>query len=167
MSFWTVAHLQPQREQIALHCLKLAGFETYLPRLRERRVVRGRKVEVTSPLFIGYTFLRIELQWHAARRSVGVLDLIMDGFRPAHVADSIIDEIKGREVNGAIELLAPSPFRRGDRVQILQGPFQGQFAIYAGMKPRERVEVLLALLGATRLVVLPKRDIEAAVLTRS
>jgi len=41
------------------------------------------------------------------------------------------------------------------------GPFQGQLALYAGMKPRERVEVLLALLGGQQRVTLPKGDIEA------
>ena len=134
MTYWAVARLQPQREALALQCLKLAGYETYLPRLRERR----RKVEVRSPLFPGYAFLAIELQWHAARWSVGVLGLVMAGAAPARVADSIIDEIRSRERNGAIDLVKPSPFRRGDRVRILQGPFTGHLAIYAGMKPRER-----------------------------
>jgi hypothetical protein len=29
MAFWAAAQLQPQRDQLALHCLKLFGFETY------------------------------------------------------------------------------------------------------------------------------------------
>jgi hypothetical protein len=35
-------------------------------------------------------------------------------------------------------------------------------AIYAGMKPRERIEVLLALLGAERRLELSKDAVEAA-----
>jgi transcriptional antiterminator RfaH len=62
MSYWTVAQLQPQRERLAVHCLGLSGFETYLPKLRERRVVRGRKVDVNPPLFPGYLFVLVELQ---------------------------------------------------------------------------------------------------------
>jgi hypothetical protein len=42
MSFWAVGRLQPGRERLALHCLGLAGYRVYLPRLREKRVVRGR-----------------------------------------------------------------------------------------------------------------------------
>ena len=47
-----------QREALALHCLKLAGFEVYLPRIRERRIERGRKVAAPPPLFPGYCFRR-------------------------------------------------------------------------------------------------------------
>ena len=37
MGYWACARLEPHRERLALHCLDLAGFETYLPRIRERR----------------------------------------------------------------------------------------------------------------------------------
>jgi len=67
MSFWACAQLQPQRERLALHCLALAGYVTYLPRLRQHRVSRGRRLETTPALFPGYAFVLIELQWHAAR----------------------------------------------------------------------------------------------------
>jgi transcription antitermination factor NusG len=46
--------------------------------------------------------------------------------------------------------------RRGTRVRILRGPFTGHLAIFAGMKPRERVEVLLALLGRQSRIVLAR-----------
>ena len=45
--YWAAAQLQPQRERLALHFLRQAGFETYAPRLRERRTVQGRKVVKT------------------------------------------------------------------------------------------------------------------------
>ena len=38
MAYWAVARLQPHRERLALHCLGLAGFTVYLPRLRSERV---------------------------------------------------------------------------------------------------------------------------------
>ena len=76
MGYWACARLEPHRERLALHCLALASFKTYFPRIRERRRSHGRKIEVRSPLFPGYCFLTIEAQWHAARWSVGVLGLI-------------------------------------------------------------------------------------------
>ena len=54
MAYWAAAQLQPQRDQLALHCLKLFGFETYAPRLRDRRTIRGPKVIKTPLLFPGY-----------------------------------------------------------------------------------------------------------------
>jgi hypothetical protein len=93
MAFWTAARVMPRRERLALHCLKLSGFETYVPRIKDRRIIRGRKVNEIAPLFPSYIFILIELQWHAARFALGVASLIMDGERPARVPDNVIAEL--------------------------------------------------------------------------
>jgi hypothetical protein len=64
VSYWCVARLQHHREQLALDCLKRGGYGTYYPRLREQRRSHGRKIEARPPLFPGYCFVSIELQWH-------------------------------------------------------------------------------------------------------
>ena len=160
MAFWAAAQLQPQRDQLALHCLKLFGFETYAPRLRDQRTIRGRKVIKTPLLFPGYVFVLIELQWNQARWSPGVVRLVMDGITPAAVPDTVVTSLKAREVNGLIELPPPPRFRRGDRVRVLHGPLAGQVGLFAGMKPRERVAVLLTLLGSSRRVELAGAAVE-------
>ena len=83
--------------------LRLAN-EVYLPRLRERRISHGRRIEVRPPLFPGYAFIAIELRWHRARWTAGVLGLIMGGIQPARVPDSVIAEIRARERGGAREI---------------------------------------------------------------
>jgi transcriptional antiterminator RfaH len=159
-SFWCAARLRPQHENYALHCLGVSGFAVYFPKLRQSRTVRGRRVKVSPPLFPGYAFVWIELQWHAARWSPGILGLIMDGAAPARVPDRIIAEIRGRERNGLIELPKAPGLRRGDRVRITAGPFTDHLALYQGQAPHERVEVLLALLGGSQRVTLPESDVE-------
>jgi len=159
--YWAVVRLEPQRERLALHCLGLAGYETYFPRLREKRISHGRKIEVRPPLFPGYAFVAIELQWHTARWSAGVIGLIMDRFRPAKVADSVIADIRSRERGGLVELPRREGFKAGEQVRVLAGPFEGHLGLYAGMRPHERVLVLLALLGGQQRVELPKDSIEA------
>ena len=160
MGYWACARLEPHRERLALHCLGLAGYVTYLPRIRERRLSHGRRIEVRPPLFPGYAFFVVEAQWHLARWSVGVLGLIMNGLQPAKVPDRVIDEIRGRERNGLIELAPPPSLRRGARVRILAGPFRDHLAIFADMRPRQRVEILLQLLGGEQRATLAKKDIE-------
>jgi transcriptional antiterminator RfaH len=155
MVYWTVAQLVPKRDRLALHCLGLAGFEVYQPRLREVR----RQRETVSALFPGYAFVAIELQWHAARWCPGVVRLVMDGLQPAKVPEAVIEEIRGRERNGVVEL----PKRRlqyGDRIKILAGPFRGHLAMYAGMSGSERVAVLLQILGGQQRATLARRDVE-------
>ena len=111
MAYWAVARLQPHRERLALHGLGLAGFTVYLPRLRSERVSRGRRMEMCLPLFPGYAFVSIKLQWSKARYAPGIVGLIMNGACPAHVPDRVVAEIRSREVGGLVEL--PKPVRFG------------------------------------------------------
>jgi transcription antitermination factor NusG len=153
VSYWSCAQIQATRERLALHCLALAGYKTYAPHIREQRTRR------TPPLFPGYVFVLIELQWHTARSCPGVCRLVLDGARPAKVSDKVIAELRGREHRGLIELPPPPGFQRGDRVRISRGLFTDQLALFDGMKGPERVTVLLSLLGRLEL---SKGDIVSA-----
>jgi transcriptional antiterminator RfaH len=84
----------------------------------------------------------------------------MDGVTPGRVPDAVIDELKARERNGAIELPRRDDLKPGDSVRILQGPFSGHLGLYTGMRPRQRIEVLLQLLGGQTKVELPRSDVE-------
>jgi transcriptional antiterminator RfaH len=159
--YWACARLEARREAVAEHFLRLAGYQTYIPRLREERVCRRRRIEVIAPLFPAYAFVAIEQQWRAARWSIGVAAIIMDGASPARVPDAVIDEIRRREIRGALELAKPVELKPGDRVKILGGPFEGHWGLYAGMKPHQRIEVLLNLLGSQQRVELPRGAVSA------
>jgi transcriptional antiterminator RfaH len=162
MAYWACARLETRREAVAQHFLKLAGYNVYIPQIREQRLKRNKRVEVIAPLFPAYAFVVIEQQWHTARWSIGVAALIMDGAAPAKVPDPLIEEIQRREVRGAIELPKAPGMKVGERVKVLGGVFAGHFGLYQGMRPHERVEVLLALLGSQQRVTLPRSDIELA-----
>jgi transcription antitermination factor NusG len=105
----------------------------------------------------------IDLQWHAARWTPGIVRIVLDGASPARVSDAVIAEIRSRERNGLVELPKPPQFKRGDAVRILKGPFVHHVGLYHGMKPRDRIEVLLSLLGGRQRVTLPRDDVEALV----
>jgi transcriptional antiterminator RfaH len=160
MAYWACARLETRREAVAQHFLRLAGYQVYIPQVREQRVRRHRRVEVIAPLFPAYAFIVIERQWHSARWSIGVSAIILDGDHPARVPDPVIAEIRRREVRGAIELPQAPGMRAGDRVRVSGGPFQGLTGLYHGMSGRQRVEVLLSLLGSQRSVTLPRGRIE-------
>ena len=81
---------------------------------------------------------------------------------PARVPDGVIADLKARETGGLIDLPRPPKFRPGDRLRVTRGPFAGHVGLYAGMKPRERVEVLLAILGGSQRVTLAADSVEQA-----
>jgi hypothetical protein len=43
---------------VAQHFLKLAGYQVYIPQMREQRLRRSRRVEVIAPLFPAMASLR-------------------------------------------------------------------------------------------------------------
>jgi transcription antitermination factor NusG len=158
MTYWCVVRSEPSRENTAATFLGKAGYEVYLPRLRQWRARHGRRVATTPSLFPNYLFCQIERGWWSARWAPGVAAIIMSGDQPAKIGDVIITELRDREVNGCVELPAPPRLRVGDAVKIAQGAFAGLSGLVAGMRPRERVELLLAVLGR---VTLPASDVEA------
>ena len=137
-----------------MHCLGLAGYEVYAPRIATAR-------RNTALLFPGYLFVQIVSSWWNARWSAGVARLISNGAGPTPVPDQVIVELKARE-HGLIRLPKPRGLQRGDRVRITDGPLTGHLALFDGMRPHERVMVLLELLGRAQRIELPKRDIAPA-----
>ena len=165
MPYWCAAQLESNaRVALAMHLLKLSGYWVYAPRLRTlpdcAAAARSRSGRCCFP---SYAFVWIDLQWHRARWCCGVIRLIMAGdATPARVPDGVIADLKGRETGGLIDLPRPPKFRPGDRLRVTHGPFAGHVGLYAGMKPRERVEVLLAILGGSQRVTLAADAVEQA-----
>ena len=160
ISHWACAQLHAQHERLALHCLGLAGYAVYQPRIAEPVIRRGRKIDVSRPLFPAYVFVLVIDHFWSAMRAPGVIRLIMDGSRPARVPDGVVDELRRRErPDGLIRLPRPRGLQRGDQVRITQGPFADRLAIYQGMSGAARVAVLLSLFGDQKRVTMSKDNI--------
>jgi transcriptional antiterminator RfaH len=162
MPYWACAQVAPLQEGAAQHFLRLNGFESYCPRLRVTRRSHGRQVLSKPPLFPSYVFVAVSSGWWAARWCPHVVRLILNGAAPAVVSAAVIDGLKAREVAGLIELLNPPRFRPGDKVRVLHGPFIGLVGLHVGMRPRQRVEILLTLLGGSQRVTLAADAVEPA-----
>lgn len=89
----------------------------------------------------------------------GIASLVMTAGVPARVPDRIIAELHQRENRrGLIEL---PRLRPGDRIMVTRGPLEGLAGLCAGMTGRDRVLILLTLLGGARKVTLPAADVVA------
>jgi transcriptional antiterminator RfaH len=161
--FWAVAQLEANRERLALHCLQLAGYTTYAPRIAVAKPTPRRS---TVLLFPGYVFIEIVSGWWSTRWSAGVARLVLAGDAPARVPDQVISELRSRERGGLITLptkLPPgAPFAPGDRLRVRSGPFTGLNGLYAGQAPRDRVLVLLQMLGGLQRVEMLRHAVEPA-----
>jgi transcriptional antiterminator RfaH len=159
MSFWACARLVGHREHIALRFLNMRGFETYWPQI-------GGKLKPQA-LFPGYCFIWIELQWTPARWCPGVTAILLNGDQPAHVPNQVISELKGREDRRGFirlpkrsRLNGGSLFAPGDQVRVKAGPMSGLSGLVQGLKPHQRIEVLLTMLGSLQRVELSAASVE-------
>ena len=158
MPYWT-CRLQPSRANLALNLLRQFGYRTYYPLIAAKRSI------IPVALFPGYCFIVVQPAWWQANSCPGVIRLLRgNGERPAEIADHIVDSIRAREDRrtGLIKLPKARGLQRGDRVKVIRGPFEGKLGVlHAGMDSRQRVNILLAVLGGERRVLLPKDAVRA------
>lgn len=150
-SRWYVVQTQPNAERKAVAHLARQGFETYLPRYLKRRRHARRIENVMAPLFPRYLFVAIDMtvqRWRSIQSTMGVSRLVCNGEEPAPVVDSVIAALREREGdNGAVRLDRLPRFAPGEQVRIVGGVFASCLGLYEGMTDRDRVAVLLDLLG--------------------
>lgn len=150
---WYCLRSQPKHEHIAAAQVRqLEGVEVFCPRLRFKRSTRRGVIWVTEALFPNYFFARFAMadSRTAVRYSRCVSGIIHFGDKYPTVSDEIIDGLRAfmedselRTVERAVEV--------GDTVDIVEGPFKGQEGVVHRLLPgRERVRVLLEVLGGTR-----------------
>jgi transcriptional antiterminator RfaH len=142
------------------------GFEVYVPRYLKRRR-HARKVEqVAAPLFPSYLFVAFDIavqRWRSIHSTIGVSRLVCNGEDPAPIATAIVEGLRGREdASGLIRLDRRPRFARGDRIRVLDGVFSDCLGLFEGMDDRQRVAILLELLGRKVRVFLDPECVVAA-----
>lgn len=148
---WYVVQTQANSEAKAERNLVRQGFEVYLPRYLKRRS-HARKVEkIAAPLFPRYLFVRIDMatqRWRSIQSTFGVSHLVYNGPDPAPVAQQVVRALKAREDEGGYVKLDRRPsFALGERVRVLTGAFAENLGLFDGLADRDRIAILLDLLG--------------------
>jgi len=156
MRRWYVVHTHPQGESRALLNLQRQGFEAYLPRCRKWRRHARKSEIVAAPLFPRYLFVRLDRaqdRWRPIFSTFGVSGLVCRDSLPVPVPEGIIEAIAAREdAQKFVDLTRQADFRRGDRVQVMAGPFADHIARFEGLSEQQHVVLLLELLGRTMRV---------------
>jgi transcriptional antiterminator RfaH len=148
---WYVVQTHVNAEAKAARNLLRQGFEIYLPRYLKRRS-HARKIEkVPVPLFPRYMFVWIDIatqRWRSVQSTFGVSHLVLNGSDPAPLAQQVIGCLKAREdASGYVQLDQRPKFALGAKVRVLAGVFAENLGLFDGMADRDRVAVLLDLLG--------------------
>jgi transcriptional antiterminator NusG len=143
---WFAVRVRSNFEQKVSTMLDGMGYETFLPKYRQRRTWTDRVKETEVPLFPGYTFCRIDPQYRLPLVKVpGVVNLVGVANQPEPIPDEEINAI--RTVLDTRLAFQPWPFLRvGQKVRIRQGPLVGVEGILLNFKSDYRIVVSVTLL---------------------
>ncbi|HUK11710.1 MAG TPA: transcription termination/antitermination NusG family protein [Thermoanaerobaculaceae bacterium] len=161
---WLLVRTKPKQEAAAVRALASRGIEAYFPRLLEPRS-HARAPRGPVPLFPSYVFAHVVAaeQRAAAHYCPGVAGLVRFGDALGAVEDEFVADLRRRE--GERGFLVVGEVRRprepGSRVRVVRGPLAGYEGIVARYLPsRDRVRLLLAMVGGTRTAEVAARDLD-------
>ena len=165
MKRWYVAHTRPQAEARAREHLLHQGFEAWLPEYRRTRRHARRTDQVLRPLFPRYLFVRLALdaeRWRAVLGTAGVQHLV-GGDPPTPLADAVIEAIRARtDDEGLVPVSPVLSLKAGDAVRIAEGPLADLEGVFLDIDEKDRVAILLRLMGRTLRVQVAAGDVEKA-----
>ncbi len=100
------------------------------------------------PAIFSFGWIRPCTPWRAIRSTVGVRNLICDGELPAAVPQGVVEDIQASAGgDGAIPVAERPPFNPGEEVTVTDGPLRNQIGWFQNVADRERVVILLSMLG--------------------
>jgi transcriptional antiterminator RfaH len=151
MAHWFVARTHANAEPKARINLVQQGYEVYLPLCRRTRTHARRREIVQRPLFPGYLFVSFDIEntaWRSIFSTIGVSSLICNGELPARVPPGTVESIKAAEQDGLFDYTREvARLKVGDPVRVASGPFTGLIGRLQSPVSKDRVRVLLEILG--------------------
>jgi transcriptional antiterminator RfaH len=163
---WYVVQTHVHSENKAAAHLLRQGYDVYLPRYMKRRRHARRVENVPAPLFPRYLFVGFDAmaaRWRSIQSTQGVSSLVCNSNEPAVLPERVVAELRRREDdNGFIRLDLQPQYTPGDKVRVVDGVFGDSFGLFEGIADRDRVAILLDLLGRKVRVVLDREAVAAA-----
>lgn len=180
-SAWLALIVAPSMEEAAAEALRDAGYIAWYPQTVETvtRQWRRVRVKVNRPLFPRYVFaaaaeatggvskvVGMGGSGHTTKGvhgpSLGMLDCDHVVRIVGAVGPGLMADLSRRQAGGEfVADLRQSLYRRGSRVRIVDGPFQGLDGIVHRAEG-ERVEVLVGMLGQQVRVAMEVEGVRAA-----
>jgi len=156
MKKWYLIQTKPQQESIAAQNLSNQGFEIFHP----KAIIKNKTVS----LFPRYLFIELDdkaQNWTPIRSTKGVANFVRFGLRFAIVPNKIINMIKIQQQQTIEKLINIYSHQKGDDIEIQSGAFKGQKAVFQNYNSRDRVIVLLKLIGQQQEVELLEKEVVA------
>ena len=129
------------------------NIEFYIPRIFTNTAKSGNVK--SEALFPGYGFIRLaNTNLQALRNTLGLITIIRFGDQLAIAQDSIITQFKELEYLSKIQPTPVKQLANDDVVMVTAGPFKGHISKILTTAVKDRVTILISLLGSERILTL-------------
>ncbi len=159
---WYVLHTRSRFENVVSEGLSKKAFDAFLPKVQVRSRRRDRRMLIRVPLFPGYVFVKTDLNPYRhleILKTVGAVRLIGNRQGPIAVPEDTVMSIRIM-VSGDQPVITGNRFRKGDRVIVVRGPFEGVTGTFVRYRGRGRVVVNVEALGQWAAVEVDEDDVE-------
>ena len=149
---WYVVATKTREEEKARINLERQGYRVFLPKLSLNKRRKGHWQVVTESLFPGYLFVALELGEDnpaPIRSTVGCIGLVRFDHVYTPVPTELLKSLQSIESEtNDIE----APFKPGDKVRFVSGPFAGIEAVFDMARGGDRAQVLMEMLGKVQRI---------------
>ena len=162
---WYLVYTKPRAERVAVENLLRQGYEVYLPVMRQFRRRAGRRVTAITPMFPRYLFIHLSTDmdnWSPIRSTRGVASLVQFGQRPGRVPPGLVTHLRAHEDESGIQVISGDEYRAGSAVRMVEGGLKGFEGVYLARNSRDRVVVLLDIMGRHTRATVSAASIEPA-----
>jgi transcription antitermination factor NusG len=148
---WYACYTRARAEKQVARLLVQRGLESYLPLIARQRQWKDRKKVVQFPLFPSYVFGRFSLgDIHAVLTTPGVSTIVKTRGQLTAIADEELTNVQRFAAALARTSLEPEVrpmIAQGERVRVLEGPFEGVEGVVMASRSRKRVLVGISAIG--------------------
>tara|TARA_Y100001958_G_C21212979_1_gene538550 strand:+ start:99 stop:575 length:477 start_codon:yes stop_codon:yes gene_type:complete len=156
MKYWLIATYKTNETKRLENNLSNQNFDYYLPKIviRKNNSILGEEV-----LFPGYIFINTTLDnYTLLKYTKGIKKVLKFGKTIPSLTDN---EIK--TIQSVVKLTKSKPISKqiklGQEAIIAEGPFKGTLVKICSLPSKNRIEVLLTILGSQRRVSFLKKDL--------
>jgi len=132
------------------------NFCYYLPKITTKNANSQPKEEI---LFPGYIFVNTSFKnYSALQYTIGIKNVIKFGDNISYISDQEIEAIQMTEKTSKLHPIT-SKIKIGQDALISKGSLKGIIVKICSLPSKERVGILLSILGSTRRVSILKKDL--------
>lgn len=159
---WYALHTKSRFENVVTEGLSKKRLSVFLPKITVKSQRRDRRKMIKVPLFPGYVFVQTDLNPYEhveILKTTGAVRLIGNKQGPLPISDPTIESLKIM-VSTDSEVTTGTEFKKGDRVVVVNGPFNGVMGVFSSYRGDGRVIVNIEALGQFAAVHVDAQDVE-------